>query len=109
MSKKIFISQPMNGRTDEQVLKDRACLIHWAKKKIGEDVEPLETFFDDFGPAAKPLDYLARSIEFLAKADVAVFAPSWQGARGCRIEHQCAADYGIPIMEVSTCGELLNV
>lgn len=50
MSKKIFISQPMNGRTDEQVLKDRACLIHWAKKKIGEDVEPLETFFDDFGP-----------------------------------------------------------
>lgn len=75
MSKKIFISQPMNGRTDEQVLKDRACLIYWAKKKIGEDVEPLETFFDDFGPAAKPLDYLARSIEFLAKADMAVFAP----------------------------------
>ena len=107
MSKKIFSSQPMNGRTDEQVLKDRACLIHWAKKKIGE--EPLETFFDDFGPAAKPLDYLARSIEFLAKADVAVFAPGWQGARGCRIEHQCAADYGIPIMEVSTYGELLNV
>ena len=103
MSKKIFISQPMNGRTDEQVLKDRACLIHWAKKKISEDVEPLETFFDDFGPAAKPLDYLARSIEFLAKADVAVFAP------GCRIEHQCAADYGITIMEVSSYGELLNV
>lgn len=109
MSKKIFISQPMNGRTDEQVLKDRACLIHWAKKKIGEDAELLETFFDDFGPAAKPLDYLARSIEFLAKADVAVFAPGWQDARGCRIEHQCAADYGITIMEVSGYGELLNV
>lgn len=109
MSKKIFISQPMNGRTDEQVLKDRACLIHWAKKKISEDVKPLETFFDDFGPAAKPLDYLARSIEFLAKADVAVFAPGWQDARGCRIEHQCAADYGITIMEVSSYGELLNV
>ena len=95
MRKKIFISQPMNGRTDEQVLQERKALIHWAKKKLG--------------PAAKPLDYLARSIEFLAKADVAVFAPSWQDARGCRIEHQCAADYGISIMEVSTYGELLNV
>lgn len=48
----------------------------------------------------KPLDYLARSIEFLAKADVAIFAPGWQNARGCRIEHQCAEDYGIPVMEV---------
>ena len=109
MSKKLFISQPMNGRADEQVLQERKALIHWAKKKLGEDVEPLETFFDDFGPAAKPLDYLAHSIEFLAKADVAIFGPGWNAARGCRIEHQCAVDYGIPIMEVSTYGELLNV
>ena len=109
MSKKIFISQPMNGRTDEQVLQERKALIHWAKKKLGEDVEPLETFFDDFGPAAKPLDYLARSIEFLAKADAAIFGPGWQDARGCRIEHQRAAEYGITIMEVSSYGELLNV
>lgn len=58
------------------------------------------TFFSNFGPAAKPLDYLARSIEFLAKADVAIFAPGWQAARGCRIEHQCALEYGILVMEV---------
>ena len=100
MSKKLFISQPMNGRSDEQILQERKGLICWAKKQLDEDVEPLETFFDDFDPAAKPLDYLARSIEFLAKADVAVFAPGWQNARGCRIEHQCAEDYGIPVMEV---------
>ena len=41
-----------------------------------------------------------NGIEFLAKADVAIFAPGWQNARGCRIEHQCAEDYGIPVMEV---------
>ena len=88
MSKKLFISQPMNGLSDEQVLQERA------------DAVPLETFFEDFGPDAKPLDYLARSIEFLAKADVAVFAPGWEYARGCRIERQCAEEYGIPVMEV---------
>ena len=42
----------------------------------------------------------AADIEFLAKADVAIFAPGWKNARGCRIEHQCAEDYGIPVMEV---------
>ena len=65
MSKIIFISQPMNGLSDEQVLQERDATISKAKALLGEDVTPLETFFDDFGPAAKPLDYLARSIEFL--------------------------------------------
>ena len=72
MSKTIFISQPMGGLSDEQVLQERTAAISKAKALLGEDVAPLETFFDDFGPAAKPLDYLARSIEFLAKADVAI-------------------------------------
>lgn len=74
MSKRLFISQPMNGLSDEQVLQERAAVIGKAKAVFGDDAVPLETFFEDFGPDAKPLDYLARSIEFLAKADVAVFA-----------------------------------
>ena len=100
MSKKLFISQPMNGLSDEQVLQERAAVIGKAKAVFGDNAVPLETFFEDFGPDAKPLDYLARSIEFLAKADVAVFAPGWEYARGCRIERQCAEEYGIPVMEV---------
>ena len=82
MSKTIFISQPMGGLSDEQVLQERTAAISKAKALLGEDVAPL-----------------ARSIEFLAKADVAIFAPGWKNARGCRIEHQCAEDYGIPVME----------
>lgn len=99
MSKVIFISQPMGGRSDDEINAARRRVIELARQQFG-DVDALETFFSDFGPAAKPLDYLARSIEFLAKADVAIFAPGWQDARGCRIEHQCAVDYGIPVMEV---------
>ena len=33
-------------------------------------------------------------------ADFAVFAPGWQDYRGCRIEHDAAVAYGIPIVEV---------
>lgn len=99
MSKVIFISQPMGGRSDDEINAERRRVIEIARQQFG-DVDALETFFSDFGPAAKPLDYLARSIEFLAKADVAIFAPGWQDARGCRIEHQCALEYGILVMEV---------
>ena len=99
MSKVIFISQPMGGRSDDEINAERRRVIEIARQQFG-DVDALETFFSDFGPAAKPLDYLARSIEFLAKADVAIFAPGWQDARGCRIEHKCALEYGIIVMEV---------
>jgi hypothetical protein len=99
MSKTIFISQPMGGRSDDEINAERRRVIEIARQQFG-DVDALETFFSDFGPAAKPLDYLARSIEYLAKADVAIFAPGWQAARSCRIEHQCALEYGILVMEV---------
>lgn len=97
--KKLFISQPMRGKTDEEILHERNMAINEAKEILGEEVEVLDTFFDDFKPDAKPLEYLARSIEYLAKADVAYFAQGWQEARGCRIEHECAVEYGIDRIE----------
>lgn len=97
--KKLFISQPMRGKTDEEILHERNMAINEAKEILGEEVEVLDTFFDDFKPDAKPLEYLARSIEYLAKADVAYFVPGWQEARGCRIEHECAVEYGIDRIE----------
>lgn len=70
MNKVIFISQPMGGRSSDEINAERRRVIEIARQKFGK-VDVLETFFDDFGPAAKPLDYLARSIEFLAR-------PMWQ-------------------------------
>ena len=45
MSKTFFISQPMNGLSDEQVLQERAAVISKAKAVFGDDAVPLETFF----------------------------------------------------------------
>ena len=97
--KKLFISQPMRGKSDEEIMKERENAIIKATEMIGEEVKVLETFFDDFDSDAKPLDYLARSIEFLGKADVAYFAHGWENARGCKIEHECAVEYGIDRIE----------
>lgn len=94
--KKLFISQPMNGKTDEETLAERETAIAKAKELVGEEVEVIDTFYTDFSPYAKPLEYLARSIADLAKADVAYFAKGWDDKRGCKIEYECATQYGIP-------------
>ena len=36
--KKLFISQPMKGKTDEEILAERQRAIHEAEKLIGEPV-----------------------------------------------------------------------
>lgn len=93
--KKLFISQPMNGKTDDEILNERKIAIERAKEILGEDIEVIDTFYTDFTPDAKPLEYLARSIKDLASADIAYFAKGWEEKRGCKIEYECATQYGI--------------
>lgn len=99
--KKLFISQPMNGKTEEEILAVRKKAIESAKVMLNEDVEVIESYFEDYNPdkGCVPLKYLAKSLELLADADVAYFAKGWESARGCRIENQCAIEYGVDTIE----------
>jgi hypothetical protein len=99
--KKLFISQPMNGKTEEEILAVRKKAIESAKVMLNEDVEVIESYFEDYNPdkGCVSLKYLAKSLELLADADVAYFAKGWESARGCRIENQCAMEYGIDTIE----------
>ena len=96
--KKLFISQPMKGKTDEEILQEREKAIKSAKSYLGEDVEVIDSFFQDAPHDAKPLWFLGKSLELLSSADVAYFADDWENARGCKIEHQCAIEYGIAVL-----------
>lgn len=98
--KKLFVSQPMNGKSDKEILDERNRLIAEAEERSGEKFEVLETFFRGAPADATPLWYLGESLKLLGTADFAVFAPGWQDYRGCRIEHDAAVAYGIPIVEV---------
>lgn len=97
--KKLFISQPMNGKTDEEILAEREKAIGYAKKMVKDDVEVIDSFFESAPHDANPLWFLGKSIELMSKADVVYFAPGWENARGCKIEHTCAVEYGIDSIE----------
>ncbi len=95
--KKLFISQPMRDKTKEEILREREAAIKAASEAVGEDVEVIESYFEDYDPkdGCIPLKYLAKSLELLADADIAYFCCGWDMARGCKIEQQCAVEYGI--------------
>lgn len=96
----VFISQPMNGKKTGEIEYEREEFVKDLKKCLGEDINILDTIFH-FTEDIPSLVYLGRSIEALAKADLAVFMDGWENARGCRIEHQAAKSYGIPTLELN--------
>ena len=98
--KKIFISQPMKDKADEVIVAEREKAIEVAKFYFSDDFEVVDSFFQTAPHDAKPLWFLGKSLELMAGADVVIFASGWQNARGCKIEHLCAEEYGIDIIEL---------
>ncbi len=97
--KKLFISQPMRGKTGEEILAVREKAIRSAEKMLGEPVEVIDSFFQSAPADARPLWFLGKSLELLSTADVAFFAEGWNEFRGCKIEHTCAVEYNIDRIE----------
>lgn len=100
--KRLFISQPMRDKTDEEILRERETAIAEAEKLLGEKVEVIDSFFQVAPEDAKPLWYLGESLKLLSTADIAYFAKGWEHARGCYIEFECAVKYGIRSILKST-------
>lgn len=101
---RVMISQPMNGRRNDDIKKEREEIIEQFKKlhidvinSLIEDSADPKTY-NEYHPA---LYYLARSIELMGQVDAIYFVDGWQNARGCRIERQIAEEYNIKILESS--------
>lgn len=93
---KIFISQPMRGKTDSEILAELEQAIKAAKAKWGDDVEVLESFFQGAPAEAKPLWFLGERLKVMADADAVILCPNWCLARGCIVEAAAANRYNIP-------------
>ncbi len=96
---KVFISQPMRDKTNEQILNERKRAINIIKKKFGKDVEILDSFFKDAPHESTPVWFLGKSLEVLSKANLAYFIGDWKNYRGCKIENTVAHEYGIDTIE----------
>lgn len=100
--KKAMVSQPMRGRTDEEILEARdriAAKLQAAGYEIADTVFHFtEEQMDGLGVKNPEIYCLSNSIKAMSSCDCAYFAKGWENARGCRIEHYIAAAYGMEIM-----------
>lgn len=89
---KVFISQPMSGKSDEEIRAERERVAEAARDWCEEEIEVIDSYL----PGARdenPLIDLGRCIQLMAEADLVYFARGWENARGCRIEYACAEAY----------------
>ena len=102
---KAMISQPMAGKTDEEIVATRERAIKVLESKGYEVVNTL--FTDEWyseedmkarGVENVPLCFLAKSLENMSQCHAAYFCKGWRNARGCRIEHEVALAYGLTVI-----------
>ena len=105
MKLKAMLSQPMAGKTDEEIKEARECAIKVLEKKGYEVVNTLFTdewyskeAMEQRGVVQIPLCFLAKSLENMSKCHAAYFCKGWRQARGCRIEHEAALAYGLEVI-----------
>ena len=97
--KKVFISQPMKDKTDEEIKAVRAAVSKYVANLYNDEAEIIDSFFEGAPHDAKPLWFLGKSIQLLSTADVAYFVGNWRDYRGCKAENYLCKEYGIKTIE----------
>lgn len=103
--KKAMLSQPMAGKSEQEIIDTRNHSIAALKAKGFDIVNTL--FTDEWysketmegrGVVQIPLCFLAKSLENMSLCHAVYFCKGWEKARGCRIEHEAAKAYGLEII-----------
>ena len=102
---KAMLSQPMAGKTDEEIIATREKAVKILQKKGYKVVNTLFTdeWYSDKsmkerGVVQIPLCFLAKSLESMSVCHAVYFCDGWEHARGCRIEHEAALAYGLEVI-----------
>ena len=96
--KSLFVSVPMEGRTEEEIRADMEKCRELAEQIVGE---PLEVT-DSICPwRDKPVVYaLGYGVIAMSLSDYVCFASGWEDYKGCRIEREIAERYSLNIIEI---------
>ena len=117
MKIRVFISQPMNGLTNEEVLGRRIELIEKFKLFVNPNktrstnsFEFIDSFNKDNDIVAKGrIAMLGHSISLMADADLVIAANGADNSAGCICELTVAEQYNIPVLREELMDELMNL
>lgn len=100
--KKLFISVPMKGRTEENIRKSIDIMHKIAEIVFGEELEVIPSYVEDKPPkdSKEAIWYLGKSIEKLSEADFFIGIKWQEFFKGCNIEREIAYNHGIKSFEI---------
>lgn len=95
--KKLFVSVPMKGRTEEEIKASIQKMKKIAEIYEGEELKLIDSYIEDNSPKDNNEDvwYLGESLKKLAQADVFIGICESYDWNGCCIERETAEKYGI--------------
>lgn len=100
-----MISQPMAGKAWQEIVETRESAIRTLRESGYEIIDSqLNSRLQNGFPKRNrqilniPLYYLAESLVIMSHCDAVYFCGGWEGARGCRVEHEAAQTYGLKII-----------
>lgn len=102
--KKLFVSCPMNGRTEENIKKSMEKMHKIAEIVFDQKLEVIDSYVEENPPenVTQGIWYLGKSIQLLSKADYFIGIDYNEFWKGCLTEARIAQMYGIPM----TCVQL---
>lgn len=112
----IFISQPMTGKSNDEIKQLREESISMVTKYLKNDecakdknIELINVYpLDTDGKTNEFMIYaLGEAIKSLAFADLVYFAEGWEDSKGCRIEKAIVDEYKLPFITYKTLTEYL--
>ena len=102
--KKLFVSVPMKGRTEENIRKSMAKMHGIAEVVLEQELEVIPSYIEDKPPenSRQAIWYLGKSIQMMAEADYFI-GIEYSHYNGCNTERGIAYDYGIPLYLCPLC------
>lgn len=95
--KKLFVSVPMRGRTEEEIKASIQKMKKIAEIYEGEELELIDSYIEDNPPkdSKEAVWYLGESLKKLAQADVFIGIDEAYDWNSCNIERDTAQRYGV--------------
>lgn len=95
--KKLFVSVPTEGRTEEEIKSSIQKMKKIAQICEGEELELIDSYIEDNPPKdiKKAVWYLGESLKKLSQADVFIGIQEHYDWSGCQVEFITAQEYGI--------------
>lgn len=100
--KKLFISCPMKGRTEEAIRHDMGRMHKMAEIVFDQELEVIPTYIEQEPPenVNQAIWYLGESVKKMAGADYFIGTNYLETFHGCEVEARIAHLYGIPSTHV---------